>query len=194
MRAPVIATALAASLLAAGAATAQPAGSYAATCINAHQDAPTRLVADCPDRHGRYVRTVLDWRACQGDIVNIDGRLDCAAAPPVIAAPPTTGTTTVIQYRDRPPAPIYTPLPATITLHSRPGFGGTVATFDGPVADLRQLGFSGYAESVAVSGPATWEVCSAPGFGGRCAVVAGNVADMTQAGLAGPVWSIRPLN
>ena len=175
-----------------------PAGSYAQTCTNAHYMGAERLVADCPDRVGNFTRTAIDWQTCQGDIYNVDGRLDCRRVAAIVPG-------SVIEYRDRPPSgpsatypnnypTVYPAVPSAITLHSRPGYDGSVATFDGPVADLREIGFSGYAESLVVSGASTWQLCSEPGYRGRCVVVSGNVGSLAQAGLAGPVWSIRPLN
>lgn len=193
--------AVAAAPLLAGAAQAQPAGSYVPgsylqSCANVHMAGPDRLVADCPDSAGRFGRTAIDWRLCGGDIYNADGRLQCEGR-----AGSVTTSATVLHYRDRPPAgptPIYPnnypPPPASITLHSRTGFGGSVATFEGPIADLREVGFSGYAESAVVSPGSQWQVCTAPGFRGRCVVVNGSTPDLTVAGIGGPVWSVRPVN
>jgi hypothetical protein len=60
-------------------AGAAPAGSYAQTCRDVTAE-PARLYATCQARDGHWVTTSLaSWRACRGDIANIDGRLSCTA-------------------------------------------------------------------------------------------------------------------
>jgi len=83
-RAPLAMGAMVGALLLAGAAQAQPAGSYQQSCQNIRyqdQRGPNGvLTADCADRNGRWVRTSLETGTCRGDIFNRDGRLACAAS------------------------------------------------------------------------------------------------------------------
>jgi hypothetical protein len=57
-------------------ATAQPAGSYLATCTQVGQRGPT-LFAVCQTRQGFFVQSQLDLRGCVGDISNRNGQLTC---------------------------------------------------------------------------------------------------------------------
>ncbi len=70
----------------AGAAHAQPGGSYLASCRDARMRGDT-LLALCRRTDGRLQRSILpDVRSCVGDIGNQDGMLVCNRAPG--AAPP----------------------------------------------------------------------------------------------------------
>jgi hypothetical protein len=60
-----------------GTAVAAPRGSYKDTCRNAHIEG-SNLVAECKTVDGQWHRTTLDdYRRCDGDISNNDGRLRC---------------------------------------------------------------------------------------------------------------------
>jgi hypothetical protein len=64
--------------LASGTASAEPAGSYRATCSGISSTWRT-LSATCRTRDGRWNETELDnYRDCSGDIANINGELRCA--------------------------------------------------------------------------------------------------------------------
>lgn len=67
---------VAATLLAALPAVAQPGGSYQDSCRRIEQRGPI-LQAFCRDEQGRMRRTRLDMRNCQGPVSNSDGRLTC---------------------------------------------------------------------------------------------------------------------
>jgi hypothetical protein len=69
-----------------GSGPTPPRGSYRSTCDQIYVTRGPRgtltLNARCQARRGRVVDAVLnDYQACQGDIGNNDGRLECVAAP-----------------------------------------------------------------------------------------------------------------
>jgi Beta/Gamma crystallin/CVNH domain len=79
-RAATIAAGIAGLMMAlCGAADAAPIpqGSYRTTCEDIHAGSNT-LTATCRTRRGDWSYTTLgDYRDCQGDIANVDGRLKC---------------------------------------------------------------------------------------------------------------------
>ncbi|HKF21989.1 MAG TPA: CVNH domain-containing protein [Candidatus Angelobacter sp.] len=56
-----------------------PYGDYQQTCRNIHNDG-RRLDATCQKRDGNWRNTSLNYRSCQGAIVNDDGRLRCSSS------------------------------------------------------------------------------------------------------------------
>ena len=80
MRASSVAVAIAGFIIAfCGVASAAPIpqGSYRATCQDVRAGSNT-LTATCQTRRGVWSFTTLgDYRDCQGDIANVDGRLTC---------------------------------------------------------------------------------------------------------------------
>lgn len=64
------------AVLASSDAMAQPRGTYMRTCRGIAFDGE-RLVASCLDPYGRWNRTALSLRGCQGDISNEAGQLSC---------------------------------------------------------------------------------------------------------------------
>lgn len=59
--------------------TGGPPGDYQQTCRNI-RDNSGQLNASCQDRNGQWRNTSLDYRNCQGSIVNDNGQLRCASA------------------------------------------------------------------------------------------------------------------
>ncbi|MGE0723502.1 MAG: beta/gamma crystallin-related protein [Alphaproteobacteria bacterium] len=174
------AAALALTVFDSAPASAQPAGSYLQSCTNAHIGRGGRLVADCLDRRGRYQRSALDYRACRGDIWNRDGQLACRVGGGPPGPPPSAG--------ERGPR-------GSITLYSGPGYSGRGVTFQGPVPDLRAVGFNNRADSANIRGRwASWELCTRTNFRGRCIVVRGDVPSLRQLGMDDQISSLRPLN
>lgn len=162
-------------------ASAQPAGSYLQSCINAHIGRSGRLVADCLDRRGRYQRSSIDHRACRGDIWNNSGALACRvggrSSGPWDGGPGERGPQ------------------GSITLFSGPGYSGAGVTFRGPVPDLRAVGFNNRADSANIRGRwAAWQLCSRPNYRGRCVTVRGDVPNLRAIGLDDQISSLRPLN
>jgi major membrane immunogen (membrane-anchored lipoprotein) len=54
-----------------------PPGDYQSTCRDI-RDNNGQLTASCQNRNGQWRSTSLDYRNCQGSIVNDDGQLRCA--------------------------------------------------------------------------------------------------------------------
>jgi major membrane immunogen (membrane-anchored lipoprotein) len=57
--------------------TSLPAGSYQQTCRDI-RDNGSQLNAKCQNRSGQWRNTSLDYRNCQGSVVNDDGQLRCS--------------------------------------------------------------------------------------------------------------------
>jgi major membrane immunogen (membrane-anchored lipoprotein) len=58
---------------------ALPPGDYQQTCRSI-RDNGSQLNAQCQNRNGQWQNTSLDYRSCQGSIVNDNGQLRCASS------------------------------------------------------------------------------------------------------------------
>ncbi len=58
--------------------SALPPGSYQQTCRDI-RDNGSQLNAKCQNRSGQWQNTSLDYRSCQGSIVNDNGQLRCSS-------------------------------------------------------------------------------------------------------------------
>lgn len=77
-------------------------------------------------------------------------------------------------------------------IFKHPEFRGSALALDGPVYNLRKLGFNDTVSSIDVNG--VWEVCVDPDFRGRCVVINGPTAHLTQLRMNDNISSMRPLN
>jgi len=59
--------------------TSGPPGNFRSSCRDI-RDNNGQLSASCQNRNGQWRNTSLDYRNCQGSIVNDDGQLRCASA------------------------------------------------------------------------------------------------------------------
>lgn len=77
------------------------------------------------------------------------------------------------------------------TLFQRPYFEGPSVQALQPIADFRQSGLNGRAQSLEVVG-GRWEVCPNPQFGGQCMLLQpGRYPTLASMGLRGPIASLR---
>lgn len=96
---------------------------------------------------------------------------------------------------------VATALPAVAEYGSRggdavifkhPEFRGSALAVDGPIYNLRELGFNDTVSSIDVSG--AWEVCVDPDFRGRCIVIDGPTAHLSPLRMNDNISSMRPLD
>src|SRR5277367_513481 len=78
-----------AAVLAASAASAQPAGSYQASCRNIQVSGggDPQISASCKDMRGAWQYTSLRYRGCVGEIGNNNGQLVCNGGRPGSGGP-----------------------------------------------------------------------------------------------------------
>ena len=79
---------------------------------------------------------------------------------------------------------------AVIFKHSE--FRGSALAVDGPIYNLRELGFNDTVSSIDVSG--AWEVCVDPDFRGRCVIIDGPTAHLSPLRMNDNTSSMRPLD
>jgi hypothetical protein len=183
-----------AALALATAAQAQPAppGSYRERCTDIRMNGQF-LSATCRGLRGGG-QSSINVQSCAGDIgVDETGALSCqgpgAAPRPGYNPGPGPG------YPGRPP-PIVGPEYGRdmITVYSRRNWDGRSERFDGPVANLDNIGLNDHIRSIRLgrrSGP--WLVCSDANFRGRCERIDGDLDDTRRIGLDRAISSLRPL-
>jgi hypothetical protein len=183
-----------AALALATAAQAQPAppGSYRERCTDIRMNGQF-LSATCRGLRGGG-QSSINVQSCAGDIgVDETGALSCqgpgAAPRPGYNPGPGPG------YPGRPP-PIVGPDYGRdmITVYSRRNWDGRSERFDGPVANLDNIGLNDHIRSIRLgrrSGP--WLVCSDANFRGRCERIDGDLDDTRRIGLDRTISSLRPL-
>ena len=183
-----------AALALATAAQAQPAppGSYRERCIDIRMNGQF-LSATCRGAYGGG-QSSINVQSCAGDIgVDETGALSCQG-PGAVPRPgynPGPGP----GYPGRPP-PIVGPEYGRdmITVYSRRNWDGRSERFDGPVANLDNIGLNDHIRSIRLgrrSGP--WLVCSDANFRGRCERIDGDLDDTRRIGLDRTISSLRPL-
>jgi hypothetical protein len=121
-----------------------PRGSWRNSCINPRYYG-SMLYAECKNRFGRYVQTSIDFRRCNRDIANVDGRLVCGQS----GAWPNF---------------------AMITLYRHSNYGGKSRSFDGDVPDLNRYAFGDIASSAVIQG-GVWQICDRTNYRGYCIVI-----------------------
>jgi hypothetical protein len=196
-RAMILAAAVAAASLAAGAAQAQPRGAqpppgdYFQTCRNVStvgfgRDAT--MTAECRDNYGRWRQTSLRFDGC-GRIENRNGQLSCRPAPGYPPPGPGPG----------PIGPGPGPGPggpgmgrSTLTLFSAPNFGGRPFRTEREITNLPKQD-NDRAMSLRIEGRRPWMVCTDSDFRGRCQVFDRDAPDLHPFGLAGKISSMRPV-
>lgn len=77
-------------------------------------------------------------------------------------------------------------------IFKHPDFRGSALAVDGPIYNLRKLGFNDTVSSIDVSG--AWEVCVDPDFRGRCVIIDGPTAHLSHLRMNDNISSMRPLN
>lgn len=77
-------------------------------------------------------------------------------------------------------------------IFKHPEFRGAALSIDGPVYNLRELGFNDTVSSIDVRG--AWEICVDPDFRGRCVVIDGPTSHLSQIRMNDNITSMRPLN
>ncbi|MEM7327855.1 MAG: beta/gamma crystallin-related protein [Pseudomonadota bacterium] len=77
-------------------------------------------------------------------------------------------------------------------IFKHPEFRGSALAVDGPIYNLRELGFNDTVSSIDVSG--AWEVCVDPDFRGRCVIIDGPTAHLSPLRMNDNISSMRPLN
>jgi len=96
---------------------------------------------------------------------------------------------------------VATALPAAAQYGSRggdavifkhPDFRGSALAVDGPIYNLRELGFNDTVSSIDVNG--AWEVCVDPDFRGRCVIIDGPTAHLSPLRMNDNISSMRPLD
>jgi len=81
---------------------------------------------------------------------------------------------------------------AAITLYEDDGYRGRAVTVNGPISNLRALGFNDTASSVIVEG-GRWVACEHEGYRGRCVVFGvGSHSSLRAIGMNDMVTSVRP--
>lgn len=141
-----------------------PRGSWRNSCINPRIYG-SMLYAECRNRFGRFMQTSIDYRRCNREIVNVDGRLVCGQS----AGWPTWGM---------------------ITLYKHTNYGGKSRSFDGDVPDLNRYAFGNQASSVVVQG-GVWRVCDKPNYRGYCIEIDRTQSNLNRLGFNDRAESIR---
>lgn len=77
-------------------------------------------------------------------------------------------------------------------IFKHPEFRGSALSIDGPVYNLRELGFNDTVSSIDVRG--AWEICVDPDFRGRCVVIDGPTSHLSSIRMNDNITSLRPLN
>lgn len=77
-------------------------------------------------------------------------------------------------------------------IFKHPEFRGSALSINGPVYNLRELGFNDTVSSIDVRG--AWEICIDPDFRGRCVVVDGATPHLSPLRMNDNISSMRPLN
>lgn len=77
-------------------------------------------------------------------------------------------------------------------IFKHPDFRGSALSINGPVYNLRELGFNDTVSSIDVRG--AWEICVDPDFRGRCVVIDGPTSHLSQIRMNDNITSMRPLN
>lgn len=77
-------------------------------------------------------------------------------------------------------------------IFKHPEFRGSALSIDGPVYNLRELGFNDTVSSIDVRG--VWEVCVDPDFRGRCVIIDGPTSHLSPLRMNDNISSMRPLN
>lgn len=77
-------------------------------------------------------------------------------------------------------------------IFKHPEFRGSALAVDGPVYNLRNLGFNDTVSSIDVRG--AWEVCVDPDFRGRCVVIDRPEGHLSSIRMNDNISSMRPLN
>ena len=77
-------------------------------------------------------------------------------------------------------------------IFKHPEFRGSALAVDGPIYNLRELGFNDTVSSIDVNG--AWEVCVDPDFRGRCVIIDGPTAHLSPLRMNDNISSMRPLN
>lgn len=77
-------------------------------------------------------------------------------------------------------------------IFKHPEFRGSALAIDGPVYNLRNLGFNDTVSSIDVRG--AWEICVDPDFRGRCVVIDRPTGHLSQIRMNDNISSMRPLN
>jgi hypothetical protein len=77
-------------------------------------------------------------------------------------------------------------------IFKHPDFRGQALAVDGPVYNLRELGFNDTVSSIDVRG--AWEICVDPDFRGRCVVIDGPEDRLSRIRMNDNITSLRPLN
>jgi hypothetical protein len=178
------------------AAQAQPAppGSYRERCTDIRMNGQF-LSATCRGLRGGG-QSSINVQSCAGDIgVDDTGALSCQG--PGVGGRPGYNPGPGPGYPGRPPA-VVGPPPGygrdTITVYSRRNWDGRSERFDGPIANLDNVGLNDHIRSIRMgrrSGP--WLVCSDANFRGHCERVDGDLADTRRIGMDRAISSLRPL-
>lgn len=77
-------------------------------------------------------------------------------------------------------------------IFKHPDFRGDAIAVNGPVYNLRELGFNDTVSSIDVRG--AWEICVDPDFRGRCVVIDGSNDRLSRIRMNDNITSMRPLN
>ena len=77
-------------------------------------------------------------------------------------------------------------------IFKHPDFRGSAIVIDGPVYNLKNLGFNDTVSSIEVRGP--WEICVDPDFRGRCVVIDRPEGHLSSIRMNDNITSLRPLN
>ncbi|MEP1145182.1 MAG: beta/gamma crystallin-related protein [Henriciella sp.] len=77
-------------------------------------------------------------------------------------------------------------------IFKHPDFRGDALAINGPVYNLRELGFNDTVSSIDVRG--AWEVCVDPDFRGRCAIIDQPDDRLSRIRMNDNITSMRPLN
>lgn len=141
-----------------------PRGSWRSSCVNPRLYG-SMLYAECKNRNGRFIQTSVDFRRCNREIVNADGRLVCGQS----GGWPTW---------------------AMITLYKHTSNGGKSRSFDGDVPDLNNYAFGNMASSAVVQS-GVWQICDRPNYRGFCIVLDRSQPNFNRLGFNDRAESIR---
>lgn len=83
---------------------------------------------------------------------------------------------------------------ASLTVFSKPSYGGQQATLRGDTPDLRAVGADDVVSSVKVHGTDRWEICEERNYGGRCVILSRSEPSLTRMGWNSHVASARRIH